>query len=82
MNFYTYIIFSEKLDKYYIGHTNSLDRRILEHNSGFSKSTKTGVPWKIVFSKSFNLKSEAFNFERKIKSMKSRKFIIDLINSQ
>jgi len=66
MNFYTYIIFSEKLDKYYIGHTNSLDRRISEHNSGFSKSTKYGAPWKIVYSKSFNLKSEAFTFERKI----------------
>jgi len=81
MNFYTYILFSEKFDKFYVGHTNDLDRRITEHNSGLSKSTKAGIPWKLVHSKSFTSKSEAYAFERKIKSMKSRKFIFDLINS-
>jgi len=40
MNFYTYILFAEKLDKFYIGHTNDLERRVNENNSGFSKSTK------------------------------------------
>jgi putative endonuclease len=81
MIFYTYILFSEKFDKFYVGHTNDLDRRITEHNSGFSKSTKAAIPWKLVLSKSFASKSEAYAFERKIKSMKSRKFILDLINS-
>jgi putative endonuclease len=74
-------LFSEKLDKFYIGQTNDLERRINEHNSGFSKSTKAGIPWKLVYSKSFSTKSKAYVFERKIKSMKSRKFILDLIGS-
>ena len=82
MRFYAYILFSEKLDKFYVGHTNDLERRVNEHNSGFSKSTKAGIPWKLVYSKFFISKSEAYAFERKIKSMKSRKFILNLIDSQ
>jgi putative endonuclease len=74
-------LFSEKLNRFYIGQTNDLERRINEHNSSFSKSTKAGIPWKLVYSKSFSTKSETYVFERKIKSMKSRKFILDLIGS-
>jgi putative endonuclease len=75
-------LFSEKLNKFYVGHTNDLERRLNEHNSGFSKSTKSGIPWKLVYSKSFSSISEAYEFERKIKSMKSKKFIFDLIETQ
>jgi putative endonuclease len=82
MSFFTYILFSEKLNKFYIGHTNDLERRVNEHNCGFSKSTTSGIPWKLIYSKSFSTKSESYAFERKIKSMKSRKFIIDLVDSQ
>ena len=82
MSYFTYILFSDRLDKFYIGHTKDLERRLNEHNSGLSKSTKSGLPWKIVYTKSFSSKSEAYAFERKIKSMKSRKSIIDLIDSQ
>ncbi|MCP4551496.1 MAG: GIY-YIG nuclease family protein, partial [Bacteroidetes bacterium] len=31
--FHIYIIYSKSADKYYIGHTNDVDRRITEHNS-------------------------------------------------
>ncbi len=35
-------------EKYtYIGSTNDLNRRLNEHNSGFSKSTKPYAPFKI-----------------------------------
>jgi hypothetical protein len=30
--FVLYILFSEKLDRYYVGYTNDIDRRIAEHN--------------------------------------------------
>jgi len=82
MSYFTYILFSDRLNKFYVGHTNDLERRLNEHNSGFSKSTKSGLSWKLVYSKSFSSKSEAYAFERKIKSMKSRNFIFDLIDSQ
>ncbi len=31
---YFYIIYSEKIDHYYIGETMDVDRRLIEHNSG------------------------------------------------
>ncbi|MBK8082074.1 MAG: GIY-YIG nuclease family protein [Saprospiraceae bacterium] len=40
---YCYILYSEKLTKFYIGACNDLSRPCSEHNSGHSKFTKTGV---------------------------------------
>jgi putative endonuclease len=41
---YLYILFSEKLNKYYVGSTTDLERRLVEHNRGKEKFTKTGLP--------------------------------------
>ncbi|MDR3626856.1 MAG: GIY-YIG nuclease family protein [Ignavibacteriaceae bacterium] len=79
MSFFTYILYSEKLDKFYVGHTNNLIRRFNEHNSFQSSSTKSGVPWKLVFSKEYSTNSESIKMELKIKTMKSRKFIEGLV---
>jgi putative endonuclease len=81
MVFFTYILYSKKLNKFYIGHTNNIERRLHEHNSLQSSSTKSGVPWKLVFSKEFSNNSDSIRFELKLKSMRSRKFIEDIIAS-
>ncbi|NLT51737.1 MAG: GIY-YIG nuclease family protein [Ignavibacteria bacterium] len=81
MEFYTYIIQSKKTGKYYIGHTNNLERRLKEHNSGQTKSTRNGGQWELVYVKSFPNSTEAVNFEMKIKRMKSKKYINDLISA-
>jgi len=36
--FYVYIIYSEKLDAFYIGQTLDLNQRLAEHNTGFFKT--------------------------------------------
>ncbi len=82
MNFYTYILFSEKLSKYYIGHTNNMNRRLSEHNSKQCSSTKSGTPWKLAYLKEFSTNSEAAIYEMKLKSMKSRKYIEWLISQK
>jgi putative endonuclease len=46
---FTYIIFSEKLNKYYTGACIDLDRRLYEHNIGHSKFTSNGIPWIIKY---------------------------------
>ena len=56
-----------------------LERRFYEHNIGHSKFTSTGMPWKIVYKKEFDTLQMAKQFETKIKKMKSRKIIEDLI---
>ena len=77
--FTVYILYSDNLDQFYVGHTGNLDNRIKRHNQGRSKSTKTGVPWKLMYSEKFDSKSEAYQREMYIKRMKSRTFIEKLI---
>jgi putative endonuclease len=81
MSYFTYILYSSKLNKHYIGHTKNIERRLLEHNSLQSSSTKSGAPWILVFLREFSTNSESIKFELKIKSMKNRKFIQDLISN-
>ncbi len=81
-HFFTYILYSKSWNRYYIGSTNNLTRRLTEHNSGQTKSTRNGKPWRLAFLKIFKTYSQARNFEIKIKRMKSRKFIEDLIDSK
>ena len=50
----TYILFSQKLDKYYIGACTNLDRRLYEHNIGHTKFTKTGMPWELKYFEAFS----------------------------
>jgi putative endonuclease len=76
----TYILWSEKLQKYYIGHTDNLSRRITEHNTGKSKYTKLGKPWTLMYHEEFTTKVEAIRHEQEIKNRKSKKYIETIIN--
>ncbi len=75
----TYIIYSARLNKYYIGACIDFQRRFYEHNIGHSKFTSTGIPWEKKFLLEFATLQEAKTFELKVKRMKSRKFIEELI---
>jgi putative endonuclease len=75
----TYIIYSAKLDKYYIGACIDFERRLYEHNIGHSTFTSTGIPWEKKFTKEFPTLQEAKAYELKLKKMKSRKYLEDLI---
>jgi putative endonuclease len=77
--FYTYILYSEIIDTFYVGSTGNLEDRLQRHNSGRSTYTKRGVPWKLVYQKEYPTKSEAYQAEMYIKSQKSRQYIERLI---
>ena len=80
--FYTYILFSLKRAKYYVGHTgDSLDDRLRKHNSNHKGFTGNTGDWKIVYHETFNSKAEAFDREKQIKNWKSSKRIAQLIQS-
>ncbi|MFO7841503.1 MAG: GIY-YIG nuclease family protein, partial [Fidelibacterota bacterium] len=40
--YFTYILYSETSDRYYIGYTSDLSKRLEKHNNGNSRSTKSG----------------------------------------
>jgi len=79
--FWTYIIYSERFDKYYIGFTRDIEGRIKAHNHPKNKGyTKRYCPWILVYSKVFEIQEEAMNHEKFLKSLKSKSAIRELIN--
>ena len=75
---YVYILFSKKLNKYYVGACKDIERRIKEHNGGHSKFTSTGIPWELKYTEEYLDLMEAKRRELYIKKMKSRKYIENL----
>lgn len=75
MNFVTYILYSSKIDKYYVGSTEDIEVRLKNHNAGISKFTSRGIPWILVYQEVFETRSQALAREREIKNKKSRKYI-------
>ena len=78
-----YILFSKKLDKFYIGATQEdISLRIEKHNqSSYGKYRFTAVAddWELFLYIPANDYAHAIRLERKIKSMKSVKYIRNLI---
>ncbi len=68
--FFTYVLENSFSKRHYIGSTNDLNRRILEHNRGQTRSTNIKGKWILIYSESYNTKEEAASRERQIKSYK------------
>jgi len=68
--FYVYILKSISSEKYYIGYTSNLDKRIERHNKGGSVWSKIYRPWRLVYSEEYNNRSEAIKREKEIKNFK------------
>ena len=73
--YFIYILKSLKNNKYYIGYSSDINRRLVEHNNGKSKYSKLYRPWVIYYFERFETEKEAMSRERQIKSWKSRKMI-------
>jgi len=79
--YHFYIIYSAKLDQYYIGHTSQLSERIKKHNTNHKGFTGRANDWKIVYSEEYISKSLAYAREREVKTWKSRERIEKLLSS-
>ena len=79
--FYVYILYSASSDKYYVGYTDNIERRLLEHNSS-ERTTYTSKhrPW--ILKKCIELdgsRSFAMKIEKAIKKLKSRVLLEKII---
>lgn len=79
---YLYILYSNRLDQYYSGHSHDVDKRFEKHNSGKSRVTHRGVPWKLKRVIEFPTKRQAIQAENWIKKMKSRNVIEKIISGE
>ncbi|WP_250432404.1 GIY-YIG nuclease family protein [Hanstruepera flava] len=69
MDYTVYVLYSEKLNRYYKGFTKNLNNRIKQHNSGSVNYTSKGIPWILVLSIHKKTKQEAMVLERKLKNL-------------
>ncbi|NCX94811.1 MAG: GIY-YIG nuclease family protein [Chitinophagia bacterium] len=76
---FVYILFSAKLNKYYVGACTNLERRLYEHNIGHSTFTATGTPWELKYTETYNSLPDAKKRELEIKKKKSRAYIEKLV---
>ena len=78
---YTYIIKSNITNKYYIGSTQNIEERLSQHNAGLTRSTKHGIPWKIIYYEVCLTKSESLKKEKLWKSYKGGNAFKKLLGS-
>lgn len=64
---HVYFIKSSRKRSYYVGSSNDVNRRLLEHNHGKVTSTKSFIPLKIVWVKAFETKKDCRNYEKLLK---------------
>lgn len=67
------------MGSYYVGSTRNIKKRFSDHQKGKVKYTKSRLPVKLIFLKSFERYSQALSFEKKIKSWKKRSSIEKMI---
>ena len=79
MNFHTYIIYSNNIDSFYIGMTSNLEDRLRKHNGKSKGFTNRAKDWEFVYTKKYDLKSEAWMHEKEIKSWKSKSRIYQFL---
>ena len=80
MTHFVYIIYSQSINRFYIGESMNPDVRLQQHKSHFYKnsSTKIADDWELFLVIECNSKKQAIKLERFIKKMKNRKFYLKL----
>jgi putative endonuclease len=80
--YFVYIIYSQKLKRFYVGTTDNTENRLTEHNSIKYEEAFTvkGIPWELVLVHPCKSSKNAYLIEKFIKRMKSKVFIQKIID--
>ena len=70
MPHFVYVLQSLKDFKFYIGETSNIEQRLLFHNSGRQRSTKSRIPFRLVLVEEYPSRHEALKREKEIKCWK------------
>jgi putative endonuclease len=73
--YYVYVLKSFEHEYFYKGHCEDLEKRLLQHNSGMTKSIRPYLPFKIVYTEPFTTELEAIEREKYFKSAAGRRFL-------
>lgn len=73
--FYTYILQSNKDNKFYTGYTDDLQNRFKLHNAGKVPATKNRLPFKLVYYEACLNQQDATHREKYLKTAWGKRFI-------
>jgi putative endonuclease len=65
---YLYVLRSEQDGTFYVGVTDDLNRRLAQHNDGFSNFTSKHKPWKLIYYEAYTSLALARKREEKLKN--------------
>jgi putative endonuclease len=72
LSWFVYILFCDQ-KTFYVGITDNLKRRILEHKEGYSSYTKKFSDIRLVYLENYNIKKKAENREKQLKGWTTAK---------
>lgn len=75
MFFYVYMLQSKQTDRFYVGYTDNLIRRVKEHNLGLNQSTKQYKPWTLIYYEACRNRDDAKRREKYLKTSKGRRLL-------
>jgi len=73
--FYTYVLLSEKDNKFYVGYSKDVKLRFEHHKKGLVESTKNRRPLKIIYYEACIAQDDALKREKYLKTYYGRMFI-------
>jgi len=65
--FYVYVLKSDKDDSLYVGYSDDLKRRFVEHNEKKNVSTKNKAPFQLVYYEAYKSRADARHREDMLK---------------
>ena len=70
---YTYVIYNQEVDKFYIGQTNNLEKRLARHNNKLpnkktSFTSKNKGVWQLVYQEQYLNRAQTIKREKYLKS--------------
>jgi len=68
--YWVYVLWSSTAERFYIGVTENVARRVAQHNAGVSRWTHTRGPWTLVWSEHHGSLSAARRIEKELKRQK------------
>jgi len=80
MLYYTYVLLSIKDNKLYIGYSDSLQKRLIEHKNGEVLATRPRRPLRLVYYEACLDKNSALRREQYFKTGFGRRYLKERVN--
>ena len=72
---FVYVLWSDKLQKRYVGVSDDVSNRMKQHNSGSARFTSAGIPWVLKHQEYYGTRKDALKRERFLKSGVGRSWL-------